>query len=882
MTQSFHSTSSTRTPPLAEPLPHLSFAMASVHSTRRLPLAVLVVLGTMSIHGFLGIFPSSCLIPVSADEAEVASQPATAEEAPRSIPVDEGERKDPAVLTPEEQESVQKSQESHQYQAEVSRLMDIIINSLYTQREVFLRELISNAVDALEKVRFTALSEPRVMEPKKNLDIRIEYDPEAKTLTIIDTGIGMTKQDLINNLGTVAKSGTSNFLEAMAQGNDVNLIGQFGVGFYSAFLVADKVTVISKNIDDDQYIWESSADAKFQVAKDPRGNTLGRGTAVTLHLKDDATEFLSEWKLKDLTTRFSQFMSYPIYVRVSRTVTEEVPVEEEASTEKTEGEEQEKKDEDVEVKDGDERAEKKDSKPKTKTIEKKKEEWEQVNTQKAIWLRPKEEITDKEYVEFYKEVSKDWSEPLTHIHFAAEGEVEFRALLYIPKRAPMDSFSSYFGKQTSVKVYVRRVLVADKFDELLPKYLSFVKGVVDSDDLPLNVSREQLQQQKILSVISKKLVRKTLEAMRKLSLDAQKERQELQKEMEEEEDATKKEELKKQLNQKGVYDKFYDEFSRNLKLGCYEDDANRTKILKLLRFHTSKSGPDASVPLESIVTALPENQPNIYYASGDSIDQLMKAPEMQIFLKKDIEVLFFTEPMDEACIQRVNEFEGKKFVSIQKGDVQLEQTEEEKSKEKRLKKEFEPLLKWWKKLLGDKVTKVEVSKRLVDAPCAVVASEWGYSAQMEKIMKTQTFADPRHVRMMTGQKVLEINPNHKIIQHFLHVVKSDGEDNISQRDQDLAKLLYEVGKLASGFEVDDPKNVAANLIQAVAVEMSLPADSLVEEYPVPAEETEEKVADEKEEEVKEADDVGQDDDETSDQGGKEKMGDAPEQKHDEL
>ncbi|PFH32903.1 putative heat shock protein 90 [Besnoitia besnoiti] len=811
---------------------------------------------------------------VSADAAE-ASEPLTAEEAPRSLPVEESEKK-PAALSAEEQEAVEKTQESHQYQAEVSRLMDIIINSLYAQREVFLRELISNAVDALEKVRFTALSNSSVMEPKKNLDIRIEFDSEAKTLSIIDTGIGMTKQDLINNLGTVAKSGTSNFLEAMAQGNDVNLIGQFGVGFYSAFLVADKVTVISKNVEDDQYIWESSADAKFHVAKDPRGNTLGRGTCVTLHLKEDATEFLNEWKLKDLTTRFSQFMSYPIYVRTTRTVTEEVPIEEDGATKEADEKTEEEKKDDVEVTEG-EAEEKEEEKPKTKKVEKKKEEWEQVNTQKAIWLRPKEEIEEKEYAEFYKSVSKDWSDPLTHIHFTAEGEVEFKALLFIPKRAPSDIYSNYFDKQTSVKVYVRRVLVADQFEDLLPKYLHFVKGVIDSDDLPLNVSREQLQQHKILNVISKKLVRKTLDAMRKLSLDSIKEREEMQKELEKEEDAQKKEALEKKMKEKSVYEKFYDEFARNLKLGCYEDDTNRTKIIKLLRFHTSKTGADQTTTLESLVSKMPENQPNIYYAAGDSFEQLMKAPEMQIFLKKDIEVVFLLEAMDEPCIQRVTDFEGKKFLSIQKGDVQLEQTEDEKKTERRLKKAFEPLLTWWKKLLDGKVTKVEISKRLVDAPCAVVASEWGYSAQMEKIMKTQTFADPRHVRMMAGQKVFEVNPHHRMIQYLLAQVTKAGAENVGEKEAEIARLLFEVAKLASGFEVDDPKDVAASLYQAVASEMNFGREeTMIAEYELPREEEDVKVGDE--EEKKEEKDLEGEEDETDDKEPEKKQ----EGTHDEL
>eukprot|EP00070_Physeter_catodon_P015693 XP_023973860.1 endoplasmin homolog [Physeter catodon] len=451
---------------------------------------------------------------------------------------------------------------------------------------------------------------------------------------------------------------------------------------------------------------------------------------VTMHMKEDATEYLSEWKLKDLATKYSQFVSYPIYVRVTKTVDEEVPVEED--TEKDEGKADGKED-DVEVKEGEEGKE--SDKPKTKTVSKQVDEWEQVNTQKAIWLRPKEDITQEDYDNFYKSITKDWSESLAHIHFTAEGEVEFKALLYIPKRAPSDIYSSYFDKQTNIKVYVRRVLVADQFDNILPKYLHFIKGVVDSDDLPLNVSREHLQQQKILNVISKKLVRKTLETLRKLAVDSEKDRENMKKELAETEDEEKKKELEKSLKEKSLYDRFYDEFARNIKLGCYEDDANRNRLVKLMRFYTSKSV-DEMVPIETIVANMPENQQNIYYAAGDSVEQLMKSPEMQIFLKKGIEVLLFTESMDEPCIQRVLDFDGKKFVSIQKGDVKLEQTEEEKKREALIRKDFEPLTKWWKKILGDKVMRVEISKRLFNIAHSIykaIGSELGYKPMLEAL-----------------------------------------------------------------------------------------------------------------------------------------------------
>merc|ERR1711904_383000 len=423
----------------------------------------------------------------------------------------------------------------------------------------------------------------------KDLEVKIEHDPDAKTISIIDTGIGMTKADLINNLGTVAKSGTTNFLEAMAEGGDANLIGQFGVGFYSAFLVADKVAVTSKCNDDPvQHVWESSADASFTVVDDPRGNTLGRGTRVTLHLKEDAHEYLAEDKLKDTAKKYSQFIQFPIYVKVKKEV--DVDADEEEDDDDEEKEDEEKKD-DVETKDDEEKEdeeEEEEKKPKKKTVF----EWEQVITQKAIWLRAKEDVTEEEYNEFYKTVSKDYLDPLAYTHFNAEGEIEFKSVLFLPKKAPFDQMDNYWTKRSEIKLYVRRVLVADKFDELLPKYLNFVKGVVDSDDLPLTVSREQLQQSKIMKVISKKLVRKILELMKKLAKEEDsgddEEDEEKEEEESEEEKEKKEEEKKDKKDEESGWSKFYKEFAKNLKMGCYEDDSNRSKLSKLLRFQTSK------------------------------------------------------------------------------------------------------------------------------------------------------------------------------------------------------------------------------------------------------------------------------------------------------
>merc|ERR1719245_1060312 len=365
----------------------------------------------------------------------------------------------------EDRAKMAEGSEKHEFQAEVNRLMDIIINSLYTDKQVFLRELISNAADALEKARFHSVQDDTYLGDTKDLEVKLEHDPDAKTISIVDTGIGMSKADLINNLGTVAKSGTTNFLEAMAEGADANLIGQFGVGFYSAFLVADKVSVTSKcNDDPAQHVWESSADASFTVVDDPRGNTLGRGTRVTLHLKEDAHDYLSEDKLKETSKKYSQFIQFPIYVKVKKEVEAEAEEDDDDDDDKEEEEDKdEEKKNDVETKDDEEKEEEEKKTPKKKTVF----EWEQVNTQKAIWLRAKEDITEEEYTEFYKSISKDYLDPLAYTHFNAEGEIEFKSILYLPKKAPFDMMDNYWQKKSEVKLFVRRVLVAEKFDELL-------------------------------------------------------------------------------------------------------------------------------------------------------------------------------------------------------------------------------------------------------------------------------------------------------------------------------------------------------------------------------------------------------------------------------
>lgn len=765
-------------------------------------------------------------------------------------------------LTSDQREKMDAGAEKHEFQAEVSRLMDIIINSLYTDKNVFLRELISNAADALEKTRFLSVQDETFLGDTKDLEIKIEYDQDAKTLSLTDTGVGMSKADLINNLGTVAKSGTTNFLEAMAEGGDANLIGQFGVGFYSAFLVADKVTVTSKSNDDDtQHVWESSADASFSIAEDPRGNTLGRGSRVTLHLKEDALDFLNEHKLKEITSKFSQFIQYPIYIQVKK----EVEVEEE------DDDDEETEDDEAESKDGEDKEEKKEKEPK----EKKKQivmEWEQVNTQKAIWLRSKEEVSDEEYTEFYKAVSKDYIEPLANTHFNAEGEIDFKSILFVPKKAPMDMLDNYWTKKSEVKLYVRRVLVAEKFEELLPRYLNFVRGVVDSDDLPLNVSREQLQQNKIMKVITKKLVRKILELLKKLAKDSGDDEDDEDDE-EGKDGEEKKEEKKKKEDGESSYDKFYKEFGKNLKMGCYEDDSNRSKISKLLRFTTTKSE-GKEISLDKYLDNMPEKQDQIYYLSGEDLEIMDKLPNLQMFKKKNLEVLLLTDHLDEPCLQKLADYEGKKFISIQKADVKLDETEDEIKRFNKMRDMYKPLTDWWKTLLTDltekgsmkqsgvKIDSVTLSKRLVNSPCVVVSSQFGYSAHQEKIMRAQAFQNKDQIQMMAGRKTLEVNGNHPVIYDLLQKVKDSKDD---AKAKSTAETLFQTAMIESGFEINDPSDLAKRVYKMMSQQLGIDPDEPVREIELPEDEEEETAEDDKSDEEETTDE-----EEKTDSGDKEK------------
>merc|ERR1711985_25955 len=543
----------------------------------------------------------------------------------------------------------------------------------------------------------------------------------------------------------------------------------------------------------------------------------------------------------------SQFIQFPIYVKVKKEV--DADTDEDEDDDKDDEEEKD----DVEAKDDEEKEEtEEEKKPKKKTVF----EWEQVNTQKAIWLRAKEDVTEEEYNEFYKTVSKDYLDPLAYTHFNAEGEIEFKSVLFLPKKAPFDQMDNYWTKKAEVKLYVRRVLVADKFEDLLPRYLNFVKGVVDSDDLPLNVSREQLQQSKIMKVISKKLVRKILELMKKLAKEEDS--------GDDDEDEKKEEEKKDKKDEESGWSKFYKEFAKNLKMGCYEDDSDRSKLSKLLRFQTSKSE-GSTISLDKYLDRMAESQESIYYMSGESLDIMSKAPAMQIFKKKDLEVLMLEDHLDEPCIQKLADYEGKKFVSIQKADVKLDETGEEKKRFSKLKDMYKPLTDWWKDTLtevtekgamkdaGVKIEKVEISKRLTESPVVVVTSQFGYSAQQEKIMKAQAFQNKDQIQMMSGRKTLEINPNHPVIHDLLLKVKEDKEN---QKAIDTATTLFQTAMIESGYEINDPAQLVQRIYRMMSTELGVDPDAPVKEVEVP--EDEEEAEDDKDDDDDEKDDDKED------------------------
>lgn len=670
--------------------------------------------------------------------------------------------------------------------------MDLIINSLYSDRDIFLRELVSNAADACDKKRFLSLTEDSEAEQPQ---IKIRADPMENTLTIEDSGVGMTRDELVNNLGKIAQSGTRAFAEALGDGKaDVQLIGQFGVGFYSAYLVADKVTVVTKSMQDPTkaYKWESEADSSYTISEASPDDLEGEsGSKLILHLKDDANAYLEASKIEELLQRYSEFIEFPISIWKESTEYKQVP-DEEANEDLAEGEE-----------------------PKMKTVPETTEGFETVNNQKPIWLRSPREVTDGEYQDFYRSAFRNsYDQPMKHTHFVLEGQVECKAILYIPGMLPFELSKDMFDENSrNIRLYVKRVFINDSFDDLLPRWLKFVKGVVDSDDLPLNVSREILQKSKVLSIINKRLVRKSLDMIKDLA-DA-------------EED--------------GQFVLFWNNFGKYLKVGIIEDDRNRDEIASYLRFFSSNSGEEYT-SLDKYIENMPEDQKSIYYVTGEGKEKAAMSPVIEKIKSRGYDVLFATEPLDEIMFESLRSYKEKDIVDAAKDTLNLDGDDEaSKKKKEELNREYVDVISYLETLLSGQVQKVTVSDLLTDSPAALVQGAYGMSPSMQRYMKAQAVASGSELGGMDDMNkvCMEINPNHPIVKDLDKMVRANKE---SEATEDYARLLFDVAGMTSGYDVDDMSSFAKRVMGLMSTgAVGEVPDAEVEEVAEPADEDEDDI-----------------------------------------
>lgn len=687
---------------------------------------------------------------------------------------------------PQTQTQPQNESETFAFQAEINQLMSLIINTFYSNKEIFLRELVSNSSDALDKIRHQSLTDSEALNAENSLDIKLSVDKTNKLLIIEDTGIGMTKNDLINNLGTIAKSGTKAFMESLESNSDVSMIGQFGVGFYSAFLVADNVEVISKHNDDEEFKWVSSAGGSFTISKSDTG--LKRGTRMILHLKDDQESMCDENNIKNLIKTHSQYINYPISILVEKT--KEVEIEDEVEGDEKDTDKVEGNVEEGDVEEVDEEGTKDENKEeKKKTVTETYSEWEKINVEKPLWLCNPDDISMEDYNRFYKHISNDWDDCCAVKHFSVEGQLEFTGLLFIPKNAPFDMFEPN-KKKNNLKLYVRKIFITDNCEDLCPDWLSFVKGLIDSQDLPLNISRETLQQSQIMKVIKKNVVKKILEKIVELSENVE------------------------------DYDKFYAQFSKNLKLGIHEDSNSRDKLAGLLRYNSTKSG-DTHTSLKDYVSRMKEGQKDIYFISGESQKSVEKSLFLEQLTKKGYEVLYMCDPIDEYCMQQLKTFDDKKFVDVTKENLNIELSEDEKAKDEEDKKTYEELCKIIKDILGNNVSKVVVSNRLHKSPCCLATGEYGWSANMERIMKAQTLRNDQMMGHMGSQKTLELNPDNAVIKELNSKLSVDKNDKTIK---DIVWLLYETTLINSGFQLEEPSMFCDRINRMIKMGLSVEDD----------------------------------------------------------